>query len=118
MQALTGGVGVGYETDLWSFGCVIYQMLAGEPPFKAGSEYLTFEKILALDYRMPEYFSEAAQSIVQSLLLSTPNARLGMSHLHTQRFHNSPRAEDAAHRFDFCKGLSQVSFCVDGEDGI
>ena len=78
MQALTGGPGVGYETDLWAFGCVIYQMLAGNPPFKAGSEYLTFEKILALDYQMPDHFSEAARSIVKLLLVTDPSARLGV----------------------------------------
>ena len=54
-------------------------MLEGKPPFKAGSEYLTFEKILALDYQIPDHFSEAAKSIVQSLLRTDPHARLGVS---------------------------------------
>lgn len=33
--------------DLWALGCIIHQMVAGQPPFKAASEYLTFERILA-----------------------------------------------------------------------
>lgn len=76
-QALTGGKGVSYEADLWAFGCIIYQMLEGKPPFKAGSEYLTFEKILALDYCLPDHFPEAAKDIVRSLLMIDHTTRLG-----------------------------------------
>lgn len=35
--------GITYAADLWALGCIIYQMLAGQPPFKGKSEYLTFQ---------------------------------------------------------------------------
>lgn len=34
-----------YPADLWALGCIVYQMLVGQAPFKAGSEYLTFQKV-------------------------------------------------------------------------
>ena len=35
----------GYETDLWSVGVVMWQLLLGTTPFKAPSPYLGFLKI-------------------------------------------------------------------------
>lgn len=33
----------GRPSDLWAFGCLIYQMVAGLPPFKSRSEYIIFQ---------------------------------------------------------------------------
>ncbi|KAI2576602.1 PDPK1 isoform 9, partial [Pan troglodytes] len=40
--------------DLWALGCIIYQLVAGLPPFRAGNEYLIFQKIIKLEYDFPE----------------------------------------------------------------
>lgn len=40
----------GYETDLWAIGCILYQFFNGNPPFKGQTEYLTFEKIINVEY--------------------------------------------------------------------
>ena len=32
-----------YRAGLWSLGCFLVQMIAGMPPFKGGSDYLTFK---------------------------------------------------------------------------
>ncbi|RKP27530.1 phosphoinositide-dependent kinase-1, partial [Syncephalis pseudoplumigaleata] len=63
--------------DWWAFGCIVYQLLAGRPPFKAANEYLTFQKIIQLEYKFPPGFPETARDLVQKLLVLDPAHRLG-----------------------------------------
>eukprot|EP00698_Gefionella_okellyi_P020003 TRINITY_DN6222_c0_g1_i1.p1 TRINITY_DN6222_c0_g1~~TRINITY_DN6222_c0_g1_i1.p1 ORF type:complete len:445 (-),score=55.27 TRINITY_DN6222_c0_g1_i1:64-1398(-) len=67
----------GKEADLWALGCIIFQLLAGRPPFHGGSEYLTFQQILKLEYSFPPDFPLHARDLVQRLLVSEPSDRLG-----------------------------------------
>lgn len=68
---------VTYAADLWALGCVVYQMLVGKPPFKAGTEYLTFQLISAGQVDMPTSLPSHAQDLLRRLLLPDATKRLG-----------------------------------------
>ena len=56
------------SSDLWALGCIIYQLLSGEVPFRGGNEYQTFKKITALDYTIPPGFPATAKVVYQTVL--------------------------------------------------
>ncbi|GKT57254.1 serine/threonine-protein kinase ksg1 [Colletotrichum tofieldiae] len=73
-------------SDLWAFGCIIYQLLAGRPPFKAATEYLTFQKIVNLEYDFPAGFPPAARDLVERCLVLDPARRLTVEHIKNHEF--------------------------------
>ncbi|KAH7347941.1 serine/threonine-protein kinase ksg1 [Plectosphaerella cucumerina] len=73
-------------SDLWAFGCIIYQLLAGRPPFKAATEYLTFQKIVGLEYEFPAGFPPAARDLVERCLVLDPVRRLTVEHIKNHEF--------------------------------
>lgn len=73
-------------SDIWAFGCIIFQLLVGRPPFKAGSEYLTFQKIVNLEYEFPAGFPPAASDLVERCLVLDPTRRLTIEHIKNHEF--------------------------------
>jgi len=52
-------------------------MITGRFAFHGLSEYLTWQKVKALDYTFPDGFDEQAKDLVEKLLVKSPTDRLG-----------------------------------------
>jgi len=63
--------------DLWSLGCMVYQMLTGKYPFRGKSDMLTFEKIKARNLYIPPNLPPEATDFINKLLVLEPSQRLG-----------------------------------------
>ena len=68
--------GTTYASDVWAIGCIFYQFLVGMPPFKAGSEYLTFQKVLHLEYTIPKGLDSDIVNLLQRILILNPEDRI------------------------------------------
>ena len=63
-------------SDIWSLGCLFYQVLCGIPPFVAGSDYLVYVRIRAGDVQIPPHgLSDPAHSLLKSIIQTDRSKR-------------------------------------------
>jgi 3-phosphoinositide dependent protein kinase-1 len=66
----------GPSTDLWAFGCLVYQLFDGYSPFKAPSPYLSFLKIRRALMRPSKNVPEDVRELCELLLVKPTVERL------------------------------------------
>lgn len=58
------GKGYGLACDWWSFGCLVYEMLVGLPPFYFKSKTDLYDAIMKKEPSYKEYMSEEAKNLI------------------------------------------------------
>lgn len=76
----------GKPGDIWAFGCILYQMIAGKPPFKATNDYLTFQKITKLQYAFSAGFPLILRDLIKLILVLRPSRRATISQIQEHPF--------------------------------
>eukprot|EP01105_Mastigella_eilhardi_P004200 TRINITY_DN1557_c0_g1_i4.p1 TRINITY_DN1557_c0_g1~~TRINITY_DN1557_c0_g1_i4.p1 ORF type:complete len:808 (+),score=112.48 TRINITY_DN1557_c0_g1_i4:3034-5457(+) len=71
------GVGHGPEVDWWALGVITYEFLTGCPPFNGDTVQDIFENVLNKRITWPDDMSPEARSLIDGLLMTSPNERLG-----------------------------------------
>jgi novel protein kinase C epsilon type len=65
------------SVDWWALGVLMYEMMAGQPPFEADNEEDLFDAIVKDDVLYPIWLSREATSILRGFLIKNPARRLG-----------------------------------------
>ena len=68
----------GPSVDWWALGVLLYEMLAGQPPFEADNEDDLFESILHDDVLYPVWLSKEAVSILKGTVGVSCRARVNV----------------------------------------
>ncbi|VDM31663.1 unnamed protein product [Hydatigera taeniaeformis] len=67
----------GFSVDWWALGVLMYEMLAGAPPFEGDTEQDLFNAISYGDVKYPSSLQDDAVDILSKFLLKSPARRLG-----------------------------------------
>ncbi len=62
----------GVSVDWWALGVLMYEMMAGQPPFEADNEDDLFEAILHDDVLYPVWLSKEAVNILKAVTIRVP----------------------------------------------
>ncbi|CDW80923.1 protein kinase domain containing protein [Stylonychia lemnae] len=70
------------KTDIWSSGCVLYEIIALRPPFEASNHLALAQKIIGGKIeRIPERYSEDLQNVIEWMLSTEPEKRPSVNEL-------------------------------------
>jgi serine/threonine protein kinase len=70
-------IGHSKAVDWWALGILIYEMLAGYPPFYDENPFGIYQKILAGKIEFPKHFDLHARDLVKKLLTADRTKRFG-----------------------------------------
>ena len=80
-QAKYDGKGYGKEVDIWSLGCLCYELFLGKMPFEANSEEEIYEKIIKGKYKIPKTASYEIVDFFTKMLKYNAKSRLSAREL-------------------------------------
>ncbi|KAJ3076541.1 Ribosomal protein S6 kinase beta-1 [Podochytrium sp. JEL0797] len=67
----------GRAVDFWSLGIVLFDFLAGSPPFKGNNRKKIMDAIMHQKPKFPKFFSPQATNLIGKLLVKDPSHRIG-----------------------------------------
>lgn len=66
----------GAAVDVWSCGVILFELLAGYPPFDDQTLVVLYKKILRADFAYPPWFTEQQRKLIYRILDPNPQTRI------------------------------------------
>lgn len=79
--------GYGYSVDIWSFGILLFEMLAGYPPFYDSKPIGIYKKIMSGIIEFPGHLNTIQKDLIRKLLNPKPKYRIGVDDVNEIKNH-------------------------------
>jgi len=76
-----------FRSDLWSFGCTVFQVHVGMAPFSGGSQYCVLKHALKAFLKFPPGVHPGTREFIMRLVVTDPSSRLGATDMRELRAH-------------------------------
>jgi serine/threonine protein kinase len=105
------------KSDVWSLGCLLYNLFTGFPPFLGKSEYLIFQKSINCKFIFPSHVvSPLAEDLISKLIVINQDNRLSIEEIYNHPFlsnekndknfrNNVPGMDSNEYTFDCIRNL-------------
>mmetsp|Transcript_23163 Transcript_23163/g.30062 ORF Transcript_23163/g.30062 Transcript_23163/m.30062 type:complete len:748 (+) Transcript_23163:150-2393(+) len=87
-EMIAGKKYVGPKADMWSLGVVLYAMVCGYLPFEESTTAKLYQKILAGDYKAPNFISKDVRNLIKSILNTDPKRRYYVTDVRRHGWYN------------------------------
>ncbi|XP_039248655.1 protein kinase C-like 1B [Styela clava] len=84
----------GPSVDWWALGVLMYEMMAGQPPFEADNEDDLFESIMNDDVLYPVWLTKNAVNLLEGFMTKNPSKRLGCGMVGEEGIKDQPFFKD------------------------
>lgn len=74
------GQNYGIKADWWSLGCVMFDLLTGDPPFTGNNHKKIMDKVLKEKPKYPFYMTTESKEVLNKLLNKNPSKRFDVDH--------------------------------------
>lgn len=81
------GLGDSIQSDYWSLGCLIYEMVCGSPPFNSKTTDEIYGKIISEQVSFPPFVSNSCKDLIKRMLNKDKDQRLGSDGIESIMYH-------------------------------
>ena len=101
-----------HSVDIWSYGIILYELFAGQPPFYTNNLYSLIKMIVKNQVKYPDKMSSEFKSFLKGLLVKDPSKRMRWPEIMEHPFlksTNSDLDEEKRVRVKYNNWLRQVA---------